>query len=589
MKVTYPQEKPGPRGKPMAQEPEAQRTAKLERRIRRTVEANAPDAVATSYVEMLRTGGGHIIVLVVANSFARSAQRLHRSGGEVGLELLVVDREMFEADVRDSSLLEAAAGRLLLPYVALEGEDYLTHWEGVYKRRKIMETLADLAMEHPELSSELLIDPRYFVHENLLRLSHLLPQAYELLRDLDEEGCNLLSGYIEALGDLEREETIHIKEGLVTVDRHFVDEMLERGLSVSDQLTRAHRQLQGLLRLGLRGAVDLFRPQSGLSVVEGLLSNAIGATDLPRSDRFLHFPTATSLVPLSDSIGIEELLDKLEPSDLVGKAQLQRFGGVLNEVYLMTYAADGSTRKAIVKRYPNWVSLKWAPIALWTLGTKNFAINGRSRMERECATTSLLSRCGVPVPRILHTSFENRLLVREYIEGKCLAAIVKSAIQGGGASSRQRELLKRVGRTMATVHNEGATLGDCKPENFIIAAVGDPVIVDLEQGAWGGDETWDVAEFLYFSGHYAAPFTPLKGVVEVARCFIEGYLAGGGCERHVTEAARLRYTKVFTPLTLPNVINAIAKTCRARESSVCSPGLVSRARDEPQALDEDLL
>jgi len=546
----------------MAQEPEAQRTAEFERGIRRAVEAHAPEAVAIAYTEMLRTGGGHISVLVVADGFARSAQRLLRTWEEARLELLVVDRRLFEADVRDSALLEAAAGRLLLPYAALEGEGYLTRWGRLYKRRKILEGLAGLALEHPELSSELLIDPRYFVHESLLRLSHLLPQAYELLSALDEEGCGLLGGYMEALGDLEREGTVHIREGLVAVDRGFVDDVLGRGLSVSDQLTRAQRQLQGLIKLGLRGAVDLFRPPSGLSVVEDLLSNAIGAVDLPRADRFLHFPTATSLAPLSGSTGLEELLAKLEPSGRAGKPRLHRFGGVLNEVYLMTYAVDGATRRAIVKRYPNWVSLKWAPIALWTLGTKNFAVHGRSRMERECATTSLLSRSGVPVPRILHTSFEDRILVREYVEGESLADIVKSAIRGGGPSGRQGDLLMRVGGTVATVHGAGATLGDCKPENFIVAAGGDPVIIDLEQGAWGGDETWDLAEFLYFSGHYAGPLTPLTSVAEVARCFIEGYVAGGGCRGHVAEAARLRYTKVFTPLTLPSVINAIARTCR---------------------------
>ena len=551
--------------------------------MKEAAEAVAPNTVASAYTEILRTRWGRLSVLVVADGAARGAQRFLRTWEGVRLELLVVDRRLFESDVRASALLEAAAGRLLLPYVALAGGDYLTRWERLYKRRKITESLADLALEHPELSSELLIDPRYFVHDNLLKLSHILPQASKLLSALDEEGHSLPEGYMEALMDLEHEGTIHVEEGLVAVDRGFVDGILRKGVSVVDQLTRVQRQLQGLLRLGLRGVFDLFRPLHGLSIVEDLLSTAFRASELPRPDRFLHFPTATSLAPLSESTSMDDLLAKLEPSSRVGDARLRRFGGVLNEVYLLTYTADRTQRKAIVKRYPNWVSLKWAPIALWTLGTQNFAVLGRSRMERECAATSLLSRSGVPVPKILHTSFVDRLLLREYVEGVNLADIVKAVIRRGGPSDQEGDLLRRVGGTVAAVHGAGATLGDCKPENFIVTAGGDLVIIDLEQGARGGNETWDLAEFLYFSGHYTGPFDPLKSVAEVARRFIEGYLSGGGSRRHVAEAARLRYTKVFTPLTLPSVIYTIAKTCRseAGRPSARTAETASRAGDQP--------
>lgn len=108
----------------------------------------------------------------------------------------------------------------------------------------------------------------------------------------------------------------------------------------------------------------------------------------------------------------------------------------------------------------------------------------------------------------------------------------------------------------------GATLGDCKPENFIVTPGGELFIVDLEQGARGGNETWDLAEFLYFLGHYAGPLDSLQGVADLARRFIEGYLSGGGSRRRVTEAARLKYTKVFTPVTLPQAIYTVARTCR---------------------------
>ena len=543
----------------MAQD--APRREELEHWVREAAEAFAPEMVALAYTEPTYSGWGLIGVLAVADGVGRGVQRLSRSYDEIRFGVLAVDRKLFESDVKVSALLEVAAGKLLLPYVSLAGVDYLDRWDKLYKRRKIEESLAALALEHPELSSELLIDPRYFVHDILIRLSHILPQAYDLLHTLDETGHTFVEAYNEALRDLARAETIHIRDGLVAVDRGFVDAILSRGASVSDQLTRVQKQLQSLLKLGLRGVVDLLRPPSGFSIVEGMLSTAF-ASDLPRNDRFLHFPTAMGLSPLSDSTPIEELLAKLEPSSRVDDARLRRFGGVLNEVYLLTYTADGAAQRAIAKRYPNWVSLKWAPIALWTLGTQNFAVLGRSRMERECAATSLLSRSGIPVPRILYTSFKDRMLLREFVEGDNLADIVKTVIKRGVSNDHEGALLNRVGGTVAAVHGLGATLGDCKPENFIVTPGGELFIVDLEQGARGGNETWDLAEFLYFLGHYAGPLDSLQGVADLARRFIEGYLSGGGSRRRVTEAARLKYTKVFTPVTLPQAIYTVARTCR---------------------------
>jgi len=549
----------------MAEDRDAKSIVEIERWVKEAAETVAPDLVALAYTEASYSGRGRLNALVVADRLSGGTQRLRRTCGGVEVELLVVDRGLFESDVKVSTLLEVAAGRLLHPYIALAGEGYLARWDRLYKQRKIRESLTTLALEHPELLSELLIDPRYFVHDSLMRLAHILPQASDLLHALDEERYRIIEGYMDALRELEREGAIHIKGYLISVDRGFVDAVLRKSASISDQRTQVQRQLQDLIKMSLSEVVDLFRSLPGFSIVEGLLSTVSEPSDLPRPDRFLHFPTATGLAPLSESTRVDELLDWLEPSSRVSDAWLQRFSGVLNEVYLLTYTVDRRKRRAILKRYPNWVSLKWAPIALWTLGTQNFAVLGRSRMERECATTSLLRRSEIKVPTILHTSFEDRLLLREYVEGKNLANIVRTVIRRGRPSDNEGNLLRRVGRTVADVHGVGVTLGDCKPENFIVTAGGDPVIIDLEQGARGGNMTWDLAEFLYFSGHYAGPLDPLAGVAETTRCFIEGYVSGGGSRRRVAEAAQLRYTKVFTPLTLPRVIYTIAKTCRREE------------------------
>lgn len=537
-------------------------TAEQEQLVKDAVSTVDNDAVAIAFTDLPKNDKEDYKILVVAEKVKNGARRFFRALEKIKFEFIIVERSLFESDVRDSALLEVAAGRLLLPYVALSGSTYLFSWEILYKKRKIEENITDLILEHPELSSELVIDPRYFVHANLLKLSYFSPQASTLLLNLDNAEFNLIKGYLEALEGLEQSGVINIKDDLITIDREHVYKTLKLDISLPDQLNRAQSRLSELLKLGIFGIFDLLKPLPGSSIVDDLLTTTIGASDIPHPERFLYFPTATGLTPLSESIDIEKVLTKLESSSCVDKVQLHRLGGVLNEVYLLTYIANSTLRRVIMKRFPNWVSLKWAPIAIWTLGTKNFAILGRSRIEREYATTLLLNRGGVPVPKILYMSFKDHTLIREYVEGESLAGIVRNIIRKGNLREKERELFEYVGETLAAVHKAGATLGDCKPENFIIKAVNIPVIVDLEQGGKTGNEAWDIAEFLYFSGHYVGPFNSTTGITEMTRCFLRGYINGGGKKESINEAASLRYSKVFTPITLPQILYTIVKTCK---------------------------
>jgi len=519
--------------------------------------AAVPNLMALGYTSSKFIESGNPSALAIAGGLSGGLQRQFVARKEEIVGLLVVDRRLFESDVRSSALFELVAGRLLLPYKPLVGASYLEHWDRVYKRRKIVESLTALALEHPDLVSEIYIDKRYFIHDNLLRL---LPQAHAMLKARKWGQTEAQRGYDEALTSLSRDGLIHIGNDLITIDESFFDLVPKKTVAVSDQLTRVQRQLLSLLRLGPRGFFDLIQllPRS----FENLLPSAFRSSDILSPERFLQFPTATGLTPLSISNNVDEMLAGIEPSDRIEGVRLDRFGSVLNEVYLLSYSAVDGKRKVILKRYPNWVSLKWAPLALWTLGTQNFAILGRSRMERECATTAALLRSGISVPRILQTSFEDRFLIRDYVEGRNLVEVVKSMIQRSGPHDDNLRLIRLVGRSVSKVHGADLTLGDCKPENFIVTPK-DTFIVDLEQGARGGNATWDLVEFLYFSGHYANTLDPLEGVIDLTKSFIAGYLEGGGDRRRFVEAARLKYTKVFTPLTLPHVIYTIAKTCRS--------------------------
>jgi tRNA A-37 threonylcarbamoyl transferase component Bud32 len=276
--------------------------------------------------------------------------------------------------------------------------------------------------------------------------------------------------------------------------------------------------------------------------------------------------TQFGLVPLSDATDIEEFAKKTIPDATRVDIETKEIGGVLNSIYLLTLRADHEQRKIVVKKFRDWAGFKWFPLALWAVGTKSFAVLGKSRLEREYALNQYLLSEGLAVPRILHISPKQHMIFQEFVDGKTLAETVKKAVSEPGGKSEELELVKEAGRQIAKVHQLGVGLGDCKPENIVVAKDGRLFFVDLEQSSRDGDQAWDVAEFLYYSGHYVPPLATTDKIESVAKAFIEGYLEAGGSREAVSKAASPRCTKVFSIFTQPHVVLAISNLCRKVKS-----------------------
>ena len=88
-------------------------------------------------------------------------------------------------------------------------------------------------------------------------------------------------------------------------------------------------------------------------------------------------------------------------------------------------------------------------------------------MEKEYAINKLLHSKGFPVPKIFYISHQKRLVFEEFIEGKELTENIKRILFSKN-SQEDIELVKKVGRRIAQAHSFGVTLGDCKPENFLV-------------------------------------------------------------------------------------------------------------------------
>jgi hypothetical protein len=73
---------------------------------------------------------------------------------------------------------------------------------------------------------------------------------------------------------------------------------------------------------------------------------------------------------------------------------------------------------------------------------------------------------------------------------------------------------------------------------------------------------WDIAEFLYYSGHYVSPIANANTAEQITQAFIEGYLQAGGKKETIKKAWSAQYTKVFSIFTPPQIIFAISNICR---------------------------
>jgi tRNA A-37 threonylcarbamoyl transferase component Bud32 len=483
-----------------------------------------------------------------------------------------VDEWVFERDVDRGFLGEALAVKIIFPYVSLMNGNYMHLQEARLKKRLVHELLETLVLDFPELSYEFHIKPEYFMYETMLSRARLFPPMIHGLlnfmrKDARKGNIELVTrGYSEALKELEEENTVAFSDGYVTIPPKFADEVRSKQVRFMNLFKTAQRALFTSLLSILPTALNILSQnrETFLRFQRNAGENSKLIHQLEDPHRFLYVPTARGLVPLTNKMDIEPFArEVLSPSE-DAKVKIEEIGGVLNDVYLVKALAKDEERKIVVKSFRDWSSFKWFPLTLWALGTRTFAVLGRSRLERECAINQLLYSKGFAVPKILHVSHANRLVFMEYVEGENLSEVIKRIvnIKNNQRITKDSGLIRKVGEKIADVHALGIALGDTKPENLMVGQNGEIYMLDFEQASRNGDKVWDIAEFLYYAGHYVQPFVGTSSVELVTKAFIKGYLNAGGDVKLVKKAGNPKYTKVFSIFTLPLITLAISNICR---------------------------
>jgi Kae1-associated kinase Bud32 len=486
--------------------------------------------------------------------------------GEV--TLLVVDRKTFEKDVENDWLGGLLVENLLTPYESLVNEDFLWHKEIQAKKRLVTEILDNLVLEYPEMSHELMIESDYFMFEAMARKVSLYPpimyKFWKMLEgDSKVENLNSIKKGFDAALKMVAEEGI-----VVQTDRYV--KILPKHINAVKRRRRALSLLKNARASMLRHSLEVFpkmmrslMDEYGAYVEQFMDPESLKMIRLPELEdtkRYVFIPTSLGLVSYSEKVTIEDFIRKIFPESQDLKADPEKLGGVLNAVYVLKIQRLGKERRVVVKSFKDWYGWKWFPLALWAIGTRGFSVRGKSRLEREYTINRYLSKNGCNVPLLIHVSPKEELIFQEYIEGENLANLIKRIYSSKYEDLKLISILKQVGSEIAKIHGLDVALGDCKPENIIIGQDSRIWFVDLEQAERGGDQVWDLAEFLYYSGRYAL-LSSIEMTQAVTKAFIEGYLEAGGKIVNVRKVRSPRYIKVFSFFTSPHTLYVISNVC----------------------------
>ncbi|MBM4401381.1 MAG: hypothetical protein FJ045_05460, partial [Crenarchaeota archaeon] len=353
---------------------------------------------------------------------------------DVSVSFLIVDQPAFERDVENSWLGGLIIENIVMPHEALINDGYLWRQEVKAKKRVVSELLGNLVLEFPELSYALFIKPEYFIFEAIERIALLFPPTTQGFlsmfgKNLKERNMkSMMRGFETALDELAEEGQIDFCEEYVRIKRDYIETIKMKRPRLVDLFRTIRKEtLRQIFRAFPTTMPPLMKEEETSLQLPINLVSAIEEPFLKLEDskRYLFVQTPLGFVALSDKTTIEDFVKKAVPKGGATEMDVKKIGGVLNSVYLLTFQGEKRKQRAVVKLFKDWYGLKWFPLALWTLGTREFSVLGKSRLEKEYAVNRLLSTHGIRVPEIIYVSPKERLLFEEFIEGQSLVDILK--------------------------------------------------------------------------------------------------------------------------------------------------------------------
>ncbi|HEV2389194.1 MAG TPA: hypothetical protein VGS04_00570 [Nitrososphaerales archaeon] len=499
-------------------------------------------------------------LIVVAKKF-KGGIRYQYVHSPVTSAALVVEAELLERDAVKAYLGEFVSGRLLNVYEPLLNGDLVRKAEMESKKRVLAEEILEIESLYGEFAQDLVIPLEYFLFNKLHKRAMIYPPAlFSYIKtytcpSADENKAFTLEAFAEAALSLQSSGILRFesKDGIPQVR-----------ISGEGLKSRAFASILSLFNLTTRGvrqyAVHGYAGRVGFNVFKDeALSKVKRMQDKMDPPEELAEPKR--LIGLQEGVTLpktEQMVQRL--ATLSGFAAYTKKEKSLGEIYstaklLTLRGAAGGEARFVLKYFADIRSVKWALLNVWSLSRK-FSTSPQARMHREYYASVVLRSRGVATPKIVGAVLDEKVLVKEYIEGERLSDVVQGLLTG---RSKETSTVERFGEAMGAVHKAGFSLGDSKATNVIVSGDGGLYFTDLEQATEGGDQAWDVAAFVYYEAKLSLKEA---GTKKVAEAFLEGYKRENGVE-NIAKAKSPKYIAPFRPLTTPQMLKAVRESIEA--------------------------
>ena len=500
-------------------------------------------------------------LMAVCDEYPEGVRTHRRLSGKNEWRYLIVDRELFESDVSNGALGDFLTDKLLYPYLPLSNEEYLNEHTLNFHGRLIREEIRNLVFEYGEMSRELVAKPEFYPLARMrMRARIFAPSMTDYTRFLDhkvrERNLTTLRGSFLKAAKTLGTDTVQVDGNDLSIPDTLVDKLLKnRGpRQAVNILQQSQRAVNSYLTRGRAVFLDLDLMARELYSSFRVQIEQVTEAKPEDPKNHLFARTARGLVPVNERTSLQEAIGEIQPGHGVTVVPL---AGVLNEVFLIT----SGKQRLVAKKFTDWNDFKWFTLNLVSFGSKLFSVSGKARMTNEYGINRYLSRKNLNVPDIIRISLNERILIEDYVPGKPVDKLVAEMVNQRNLSSSHLRIAEQLGETLSKIHSVGVSVGDSKPENFV-AKDDEIYTVDLEQGGKRGDYAWDVAELLYYSGHYTRNPIPSRGLIELVKGFIRGY-SKHGMRAELKKAAGVRYVKVFSIWSPAPVLLEISKMLRA--------------------------
>lgn len=498
-------------------------------------------------------------VMVVCEAYANGL-RAHRrlvEGHEI--RFLITDRDLMESDIKNGTLGDFVTEKLLYPHRPLANSEYLERMSTQAKTRIVREETRDLVVGYGEMCRGLVAKPEFFGISRMRKRARVfMPSMADYLRLLES---SVRQQNIITVHESFKAAITAMKGDVVEIDGDYVafqDSAIDKWLK-----DRASEQAVNILRQSQRAFYSYLTKGRSIYLSLDLLARELSEpirlgmdpvlvhTKPENPKDYLYLRTFEGLTPFNETATLEGIVSKLRPGSPITISPL---AGVLNEVFLVTAGKD----QFVAKKFTDWHGFKWFTLNLVSFGSKVFAVSGKTRMTNEYGINRYLAKKGLRVPQIIHVNLSQRILFEKYVVGTALSDFATIAVNQSTLTQDQSRVAESLGQTLARIHGVGVSVGDAKPENFV-ASDGDIFTVDLEQASRRGDYAWDIAELLFYAGHYSASPIPARGLSQFVEAFTQGYLSEGR-PAELRQAAGVRHVKAFSLWTPAPVIIEILRT-----------------------------